>query len=123
MRSIFWFIFLPVLVFGADFITKSEHAAMLYQNPRGIGCDKCHGKHGEGLLLSTYKNFNKKTKEQTQEEVRTPPINALEFEHFSNAVKNPKGFMPSYFLTDDEIILIYEYVKNLKPEPKKGKKK
>ena len=25
--------------FASDFITKNEYAKMLYQNPRGIGCD------------------------------------------------------------------------------------
>ena len=39
--------------FASDFITKNEYAKMLYQNPRGIGCDKCHGSGGEGSQAET----------------------------------------------------------------------
>ncbi|WP_169777014.1 c-type cytochrome [Campylobacter mucosalis] len=126
MRHIVCLVLLYFCLFGADFITKSEHASMLYSNPRGIGCDKCHGKYGEGMLISTYKHFNKKTKQLTQEELRTPAINDLEFDKFKNAILNPKSVMPTYFLTDEEMSLIYEYVKNLKDKKenlKKGKKK
>lgn len=122
MRTLF-LLFLPIFLFSADFITKREHASMLYKNPRGIGCDKCHGKNAEGILISKYKEVDKKTKEIIQKELRSPPINNLEFNKFKLALENPKGIMPSYFLTDEEIGLIYEYVTSLKDEKtKKGVK-
>ncbi len=52
MRSVFLILLFCVTIFGADFITKTEYAKMLYLNPRGIGCDKCHGAKGEGSLIS-----------------------------------------------------------------------
>ena len=48
--------------FASDFITKNEYAKMLYQNPRGIGCDKCHGSGGEGSVIAKYKKKIKKPK-------------------------------------------------------------
>ncbi|CAD7286587.1 c-type cytochrome [Campylobacter suis] len=123
MRAIFLLI-LPFLMFGADFITKKEHASMLYKNPRGIGCNKCHGENGEGLLISKYKDKNKKTKEIIDKELVSPPINNLTIERFKNGLENPKSVMPSYFLTDEEIVLLYDYVSSLKDKkPKKGAKK
>jgi len=31
-----------------------EYASSLYKNPRGIGCQKCHGLKGEGKLIAKY---------------------------------------------------------------------
>ncbi|MGP1485058.1 MAG: c-type cytochrome [Campylobacter sp.] len=95
-----------------DFITKNEYAKMLYQNPRGIGCDKCHGRSGEGAVISKFKYFDKKTKQILDKELVGPPINNLDLAKFKKAVESSKGIMPSYFLTDEEINLIYEYLIN-----------
>ena len=40
--SIIFFTFL--LAFSKDFITDIEYGKMLYKNPRGVGCNKCHAK-------------------------------------------------------------------------------
>ncbi len=122
MRSVFLILFFCVAIFGADFITKTEYAKMLYLNPRGIGCDKCHGTKGEGSLISKYKHFDKKTNKTVDDELRAPKINDIDFESFKAALTKPKGVMPSYFLTDEETTILYEYITNKINTPSKAAK-
>lgn len=122
MRSVFLILLFCMSIFGADFITKTEYAKMLYLNPRGIGCDKCHGAKGEGSLISKYKHFDKKTNKTVDDELRAPKINDIDFESFKAALTKPKGVMPSYFLTDEETTILYEYITNqMKPTAKATK--
>ena len=122
MRSVFLILLFCVAIFGADFITKTEYAKMLYLNPRGIGCDKCHGAKGEGSLISKYKHFDKKTNKTVDDELRAPKINDIDFESFKAALTKPKSVMPSYFLTDEETTILYEYITNqMKPTAKAAK--
>ena len=122
MRSVFLILLFCMAIFGADFITKTEYAKMLYLNPRGIGCDKCHGAKGEGSLISKYKHFDKKANKTVDDELRAPKINDIEFESFKAALTKPKGVMPSYFLTDEETTILYEYITNqMKPPAKTSK--
>ncbi|WP_429800748.1 c-type cytochrome [Campylobacter concisus] len=122
MRSVFLILLFCVTIFGADFITKTEYAKMLYLNPRGIGCDKCHGAKGEGSLISKYKHFDKKTNKTVDDELRAPKINDIDFESFKAALTKPKGVMPSYFLTDEETTILYEYITNKMKTPAKAAK-
>lgn len=122
MRSVFLILLFCVAIFGADFITKTEYAKMLYLNPRGIGCDKCHGAKGEGSLISKYKHFDKKTNKTVDDELRAPKINDIDFESFKAALTKPKGVMPSYFLTDEETTILYEYITNQMKPPAKAAK-
>ncbi len=122
MRSVFLILLFCVTIFGADFITKTEYAKMLYLNPRGIGCDKCHGAKGEGSLISKYKHFDKKTNKTVDDELRAPKINDIDFESFKAALTKPKGVMPSYFLTDEETTILYEYITNQMKPPAKAAK-
>ena len=122
MRSVFLILLFCLAIFGADFITKTEYAKMLYLNPRGIGCDKCHGAKGEGSLISKYKHFDKKANKTVDDELRAPKINDIEFESFKAALTKPKGVMPSYFLTDEETTILYEYITNQMKPPAKAAK-
>ena len=122
MRSVFLILLFCVAIFGADFITKTEYAKMLYLNPRGIGCDKCHGAKGEGSLISKYKHFDKKANKTVDDELRAPKINDIDFESFKAALTKPKGVMPSYFLTDEETTILYEYITNQMKLPAKAAK-
>ena len=122
MRSVFLILLFCVAIFGADFITKTEYAKMLYLNPRGIGSDKCHGAKGEGSLISKYKHFDKKTNKTVDDELRAPKINDIDFESFKAALTKPKGVMPSYFLTDEETTILYEYITNQMEPPAKAAK-
>lgn len=119
MRKLTLFSLLVSSIFASDFITKTEYAKMLYSNPRGIGCDKCHGKRGEGALIAKFKHFDKKSNQMVDGELRAPAINNLDFWKFSEALKRPKDVMPSYFLTDEETLLLYEYVKNFNDDKDK----
>lgn len=90
---------------SAEFITKDEYAKMLYQNPRGIGCDKCHGPHGEGMVLSSYVD-----KAGKKVEIRAPRIDNIPLKRFYNSFERKSKLMPVYFLTDDEKAYLYYYL-------------
>lgn len=98
---------------GADFITKLEYAKMLYQNPRGIGCNKCHGQKAEGAVIAKYKNYDKKTKTYVEKSLVAPKLWNVEFSVFKQSLRHPKSIMPTYFLTDDEIQNLYEFIQTL----------
>jgi len=106
MRVFFVVFLLCVSLFGEDFITKMEYAKMLYVNPRGIGCDKCHGKKGEGKIIAHYKVKGK------PRVLRAPPINDLKKEVFFGALRTTHKVMPTYFLTGQEMDVLYFYVRS-----------
>ena len=87
-----------------SFITESEYAEHLYNNPRGIGCYKCHGPKGEGMLISSYKHKGK------TKELRTQEITSMSYAQFRQAMEAKKGMMPKYFLTEREIKALYNYL-------------
>ena len=99
-------------IINNSFITDYEYGAMLYENPRGIGCVKCHGKGDKTVIISKYKD-----KKNNIKTLSAPPINDVPFEKFVDVLTTKRGssnIMPSYFLTNDEIQSIYYYIKNLK---------
>ncbi|MBP6498144.1 MAG: cytochrome c [Campylobacteraceae bacterium] len=87
-----------------DFITKMEYAKMLYSNPRGIGCNKCHGEKGEGSVISQYVLKGKTVV------LEAPNITNVSKERFFQALSTPHKVMPTYFLTWHEIDSLYYYV-------------
>ena len=91
-------------MFAEDFITKMEYAKMLYRNPRGIGCNLCHGDHGEGSIISKYRVKGKKRV------LKAPAINNLDLQTFSQALNIRHKVMPTYYLTKQEINILYFYV-------------
>ena len=105
----------PFYLFAtSSFITPAEYAAQLYKNPRGIGCQKCHGDNGEGKLIASYKHKGEK------KEFRGPQINSLNYTEFYKAVNRRKIGMPRYFLTNKEIEALYLHLhKNEKKEEEK----
>lgn len=141
MKSLVFFIVLCYTNLLADasklinvdnsFITKFEYGEMLYNNPRGIGCDTCHGNNAKGKEIVSFKHvYNKKKYDCV---LKVPNIKNVEYNVFFekvNAKKNPKkkfskeqvceklvykaSIMPTYFLVDEEIDAIYYYIKNLK---------
>ncbi|ACZ11877.1 c-type cytochrome [Sulfurospirillum deleyianum] len=94
--------FTPLL--SEDFITKMEYAKMLYSNPRGIGCNKCHGEKGEGSIISEFVHKNKRVR------LEAPNITNLSKERFFHALTTQHKVMPTYFLTWQEIDSLYYYV-------------
>ncbi len=106
MRLLLVFIFIFTCSFAADFISALEYGRMLYQNPRGIGCDKCHGLKGEGKIIAkyTYKNEDKK--------IVAPPINNISQKVFLDSLSKKSKVMPKYFLTKSEIKNLFDYIQS-----------
>lgn len=99
-----------------SFITKKEYGAMLYQNPRGIGCNKCHGEAGQGMLIAKYKYKDKKSNKIIQKSLIAPSINKVNFQVFKEVLtkkRNKSLSMPTYFLTIEELTSIHFYITNL----------
>nr|WP_258238929.1 cytochrome C oxidase subunit III [Arcobacter sp. CECT 8985] len=95
-----------------SFITKYEYGAMLYKNPRGIGCNKCHGNGKNEIILAKYRN-----KKGELKYIKVPPISKVSFEDFKAKLKSDKTeslIMPTYFLTDNELDSLYFYIQKLK---------
>jgi mono/diheme cytochrome c family protein len=114
MRNIFYiFIFLLFIIniYAKTndnlFITDFEYGEMLYENPRGIGCVKCHGEDGNKKFIAKYKLKNEIIK------LYAPKINNLMLQDFKKVLtteRSSKSIMPTYFLTSDEIQSIYLYI-------------
>lgn len=99
-----FFLLLGTLHAEVSFITESEYASQLYHSPRGIGCYKCHGEKGKGKLIATYKDKGE------QKSFSPPAINRLDFKSFESAMKKRQKGMPRYFLTQQEIVTLYNYL-------------
>lgn len=88
---------------------------MLYENPRGISCKECHGVDGSEQILGYYMKNGIKTA------YKVPSIQNLSFENFKNSLnqsKDAKSIMPNYSLTNDEIVTLYNYIKQFSKEEK-----
>ncbi len=99
-----------------SFITQLEYGEMLYKNPRGVGCIKCHKKADKSVVIAKYKEIDKKTKKLVEKSIVVPAINKVSFEKFVEKMKADKTeskVMPTYFLTDDELKSLYYYIKNI----------
>ena len=108
--------FLPLILMAKEnwFITKLEYGKMLYNNPRGISCAKCHGKYAQGKIIAKYYK-NKKLKI-----IKAPNIQDVNFEDFKKKLFHKKlSIMPKYdYLTNQEINAIYIYIQSLKRNEK-----
>jgi len=122
----------PELDINNSFITKYEYGKMLYNNPRGIGCNKCHGDDARGKKIVDFKQETKDKKIYNCSLV-APNIKDIDYQTFSakiNSKKNPNlkfekeqvcdkliyyaNVMPTYFLVEEEIDAILYYIKNIK---------
>jgi mono/diheme cytochrome c family protein len=95
------------------FITNLEYGKMLYNNPRGISCAKCHGKNAKGKIVTFYFKKGKKIY------IKTPNIQNIDLNTLKQALfhknhpKNP--IMPIYnYLTNEEIEAILLYLRSKK---------
>jgi len=104
MKYILFFL-TPLLLCGSStFITPMEYASQLYKNPRGIGCQNCHGENGEGRVIANYVHKKK------HKSFVGPPINKIGFSEFYRVLNKRKRGMPRYFLTLEEIKALYLYL-------------
>jgi hypothetical protein len=104
MKQVF-FLTLPLLLLASSsFISEREYAAQLYKNPRGIGCQFCHGENGEGKLIAEYIHKKK------QKSFRGPPIDEIASKEFYKALNKGQDGMPRYYLTQKEMEALYFYI-------------
>ena len=113
-----------------SFITKYEYGKMLYNNPRGISCAKCHAEDAKGKLISKF--IHKKKKKEFNCILQTEDITKIKKEKFFLKLdyfkkKEQKEFnksqicekliygntMPKYFLTNKEMDSIYYYITHI----------
>jgi len=102
---------------------------MLYKNPRGISCVKCHGTDARGKKIVTFTHIKNKIEYRCT--IESKDITNISYKKFllkldPNHKKDKKEFkknevckkltygnsMPTYFLTNDELNSIYFYLKN-----------
>ena len=110
MKLLLLFLFSFFLEANEDFITKDEYASQLYNNPRGISCALCHNTDGSSKLIAKY------THKDEAKELKTSDINTLEYDTFHKALNSRIRGMPKYFLTDNEIRLLYYYLQKQKKQ-------
>jgi cytochrome c553 len=88
-----------------DFISHYEYGEMLYANPRGVSCSQCHGKTGEGTIIVEYRDIHGK------QVLKGSDIRQESLESMINSVNTYHKVMPRYYLTDEEVKAIYDYLK------------
>lgn len=100
---------LPLMLLSEEnvtesFITDYEYGEMLYNNPRGVSCEQCHGTSGEGKTIIEYQDIDGK------EEIKGSDIRHKSLAEMIRAVNTYHKIMPRYYLSDDEVKMIYEYL-------------
>ena len=123
---------LPLLLFSNEnnttkddsFLLEMEYGKMLYKNPRGISCAKCHGKEGKGgAKIAKYYDNDRNPKilkglnilDYTLDELRASLKNNYRDKN-NRRVKHK--IMPMYYLTEGEIKAIYSYLQHIKKRSK-----
>jgi len=89
---------------NADFISKYEYGKMLYENPRGISCKKCHGDTAKERCIAIIKKGDKNI------DVTAPAIRNISKESLKKGLKKGRHFMPLYKMTDSEIDALYIFL-------------
>lgn len=99
-------VFLPLIVWGSeDFISDYEYGEMLFANPRGVSCSQCHGESGQGKTIVEYRDIHGKQLLKG-EDIRQKTLTEM-----ITAVNSYHKVMPRYYLTDEEVKAIYNYLK------------
>jgi mono/diheme cytochrome c family protein len=103
-----------------SFLLEIEYGKMLYNNPRGIACSKCHGKEGKGgQVIAKYYDQNSNPKLLKGIDITHYRLDQLEasmqnnFRDKDNRRVRHK-IMPIYYLTYKEIKAIYTYLKSVR---------
>ncbi len=101
-------IVLPLLL-GAneDFISHYEYGEMLYANPRGVSCAQCHGEDGAGTTIVEFHDMNGK------QAIKGSDIRKDSLQTMIRSVNSYHEIMPRYYLTDEEIKAIYDYLQKI----------
>ncbi len=96
---------LPLLLGASeDFISHYEYGEMLYNNPRGVSCSQCHGKSGEGKTIVEFRDIHGKQALKGSD-IRKDSLSVM-----INSVDSYHKIMPRYYLTNEEVEAIYDYL-------------
>ena len=99
-------VFVPLLLGASeDFISHYEYGQMLYTNPRGVSCSQCHGESGEGCVIVSYKDIDGKKKVIKGIDIRQENLSSM-----ISSVNIYHKIMPRYYLTNEEVKAIYDYL-------------
>ncbi len=104
-----------------DYLSNEEYGRRLFNNPRGIPCSECHGQKGNGGILSAYV-IDLKGKKKL-EKIVVPKINDINISKFKKTFLDTtsRRYMPTYYLTQEELAYIYYYLQKIGEEEKKAK--
>jgi len=98
-------VFVPLLLGASeDFISHYEYGQMLYNNPRGVSCSQCHGENGEGCVIVSFKDIEGK------KVIKGVDIRQENLSSMISSVNIYHKIMPRYYLTDEEVKAIYDYL-------------
>ena len=124
MKNGKWLIlFIFSLSFAKEwFITQYEYGKMLYTNPRGISCAKCHGEKAEGKIITTFYSNRREgfvtIEAPNIQQVELETLKKALFHSFSKKERKKVQFlniMPKYdYLTEKEIEALYLFLKGQK---------
>jgi mono/diheme cytochrome c family protein len=98
-------VLIPLLL-GAneDFISHYEYGEMLYNNPRGVSCSQCHGSDGAGTTIVEFRDIHGK------QVIKGSDIRQKSLGSMIKSVNSYHEIMPRYYLTDEEVKTIYDYL-------------
>ena len=87
---------------------------MLYNNQRGISCIKCHGTKGESKFFVNYKTLDKRINAKVTKNITIPDIRKVDLAKYKEVLQGKEDtnqIMPTYFLSDEEVMAIFYYLK------------
>ncbi len=100
-------LFILPLLLGAneDFISHYEYGEMLFNHPRGVSCSQCHGKDGAGTIIVKFRDEEGKEAVIKGSDIRRDTLQSM-----IKSVNSYHEIMPRYYLTDEEVEAIYDYL-------------
>lgn len=98
-----------------SFLSSVEYGRMLYKNPRGISCSQCHGKEGKGgQKIAKYYDKKRNPKLLRGVDITSYSLKdlkaSLKNQYKENNKRKPHKIMPMYYLTDEEVQAIFDYL-------------
>jgi mono/diheme cytochrome c family protein len=104
-----------------SFLSLFEYGKMLYQNPRGISCTKCHGQTGKGgKKIAKYYDKHRNVKLLKSTNITNYSLKdltaSLKNQYRKNGRRQRHRIMPMYYMTEQEILAIFTYLNSKNPK-------
>jgi len=98
-----------------SFLSLLEYGRMLYKNPRGISCTKCHGLTGKGgKKIAKYYDKHQNIKLLRSSNIRNYSLKdltaSLKNQYRKDGRRQRHKIMPIYYMTEQEILAIFTYL-------------